>query len=231
MASSAYVPALAYPFLTRWYDAVVRWTTRERRFRALLLGQMDVRPGQQVLDVGCGTGTFALMLKQAQPAARIVGLDGDAAVLDLARRKAAAAGAEIDWRHGSALNQPFPDDSFDLAASSLVFHHLDRAAKRAALREIHRVLKPGGALHVADWGRAANGLMRVAFLSVQALDGFGNTADNVAGLLPDFMREAGFADAREIRRLATPCGTLSIYRAAKPATPVRPAAPSRRQDP
>jgi ubiquinone/menaquinone biosynthesis C-methylase UbiE len=226
VSSSTYVPALAYPFLTRWYDTVVRWTTRERHFRSRLLEQMDVRPGQQVLDVGCGTGTFALMLKQTHPAAHVVGLDGDAAVLDLARHKAGRAGAEVDWRHGSALSLPFPDHSFDLAASSLVFHHLDRAAKGAALREIHRVLKPGGALHVADWGRASNGLMRAAFLSVQLLDGFGNTADNVAGLLPDFMHEAGFTDAREVRRLATPCGTLSLYHASKPAAPARPVAQS-----
>ncbi len=231
MSSTPYVPALAYPFLTRWYDAVVRWTTREHHFRTRLLEQMDVCSGQQVLDVGCGTGTFALMLKQACPSAHIVGLDGDAAVLDLARRKAGRTGAEVDWRHGSALSLPFPDHSFDLVASSLVFHHLDRSAKGAAMREIHRVLKPGGALHVADWGRAANGLMRAAFLSVQLLDGFGNTADNVAGLLPDFMREAGFTDAREVRQLATPCGTLSLYQARKPAAAARPAAKSRCLDP
>jgi len=219
VSSTRYVPALAYPFLTRWYDAVVRWTTRERHFRVGLLEQMGAGAGRRVLDVGCGTGTFALMLKQAHPSAHIVGLDGDAAVLELARRKAGQTGAEVDWQQGSAHSLPFPDHSFDLAASSLVFHHLDRPAKRAALREIHRVLKPGGALHVADWGRASNGLMRAAFLSVQLLDGFGNTADNVAGLLPDFMREAGFADAREVQRLATPCGTLSLYQARKPAAP------------
>lgn len=226
MSSSAYVPALAYPFLTRWYDAVVRWTTRERRFRAQLIGQMGMCAGQRVLDVGCGTGTFALMLKQAHPSAHIVGLDGDAAVLDLARRKAGSAGVEVEWRNGSALSQPFADDSFDQAASSLVFHHLDRAAKLAALREIHRVLVPGGALHVADWGRASNGLMRAAFFSVQLLDGFSNTSDNVAGLLPDFMHAAGFADAREVGRLATPCGTLSLYQARKPTVAARPAANS-----
>ena len=99
--------------------------------------------------------------------------------------------------------------------SSLLFHHLDRATKLAALREIHRVLAPGGQFHLADWGRANSLLMRAAFLFVQLLDGFATTADNVRGRLPALMTAAGLADAAETARLATPCGTLSLYRAVR----------------
>lgn len=77
-------------------------------------------------------------------------------------------------------------------------------------------MRPGGVLHVADWGQAANPLMRVLFYLVQLLDGFKTTADNVAGRLPQFMRECGFVDVAETRRFATPLGTISLYRAFVP---------------
>ena len=54
--------------------------------------------------------------------------------------------------------------------------------------------------------------MRAAFVIVQLIDGFATTTDNVQGRLPDFMREAGFADARESQRLRTPLGTIALYR-------------------
>src|SRR5262249_11834213 len=102
---------------------------------------------------------------------------------------------------------------FDKVMSSLFFHHLQRDAKQRTFAEISRVLKPGGELHVADWGRAANPLMRVAFFGIQLLDGFPNTSDNVAGRLPDFMRDAGFTEVAETQRFSTVFGTMSLYRA------------------
>ena len=127
--------------------------------------------------------------------------------------EADAAGLNIAFDEGWSTSLPFPEGRFDRVLSSLFFHHLDRDGKRAALREVHRVLKPGGELHVADWGAAANPLMRAAFLGIQLLDGFTTTADNVAGRLPEFMRDAGFADVQEARRFSTVFGTMSLYRA------------------
>ncbi len=95
-----------------------------------------------------------------------------------------------------------------------------RLSKKRALAEIALVLEPGGELHIADWGRPGNPLMRAAFLPVQLLDGFQTTRDNVAGRLPELIAQAGFVGVEETKRMATPCGSLSLYRANKPPRPI-----------
>lgn len=212
-----YIPALAYRRLTPLYDPVVRWTTREGAFKAALLKQADLRSGQQVLDLACGTATLTIAAKRAAPGADISGVDGDPEILQRARAKAAAAAVELRFDHALSHRMPYADATFDVVLSSLFFHHLDRATKLATLREVHRVLKPGGRLHIADWGKAGNPLMRVLFLVVQLLDGFETTQENVAGLLPGFIADCGFTNVRECRHLATPLGTISLYAAQKAA--------------
>jgi ubiquinone/menaquinone biosynthesis C-methylase UbiE len=214
--SDRYVPALGFRALTPLYDAVVRFTTRERTFKQALLDQAGLAAGQEVLDLACGTGTLTVWAGQRMPDMRLAGLDGDPAMLSRARAKADAAGLNIAFDEGFSTSLPFPDGRFDRVLSSLFFHHLDRDSKQRTLAQVFRVLRPGGELHVADWGRAANPLMRAAFVSIQLLDGFPNTADNVKGMLPQQMREAGFADVTEPRTFATMWGTLSLYRAVKP---------------
>ncbi|WP_149029983.1 class I SAM-dependent methyltransferase, partial [Effusibacillus lacus] len=76
--------------------------------------------------------------------------------------------------------------------SSLFFHHLTRENKSRTLAEVHRVLKPGGEIHIADWGRPRSALMRTAFFLVQMLDGFATTKDNADGLIPQLLLESGF---------------------------------------
>jgi len=214
-----YIPALRFDVMTRFYDPIVALTTRERRFKAMLVEQIELRTGQRLLDVGCGTGTLMLMLKRACPGAEIVGLDGDPAALAIARRKAEAAGLAIELREGMSWAPGEPDESFDHVTSSLFFHHLDHEGKARTLDAVLRVLRPGGELHVADWGRAHDPLMRAAFLGVQLLDGFGTTAANVRGELPGYIRGAGFVDVEETRRLRTPMGTIALYRARRAPGP------------
>lgn len=211
-----YVPALGFRWLTPAYDAVVRYTTRERTFKSALLDQAQIAPDHRVLDLACGTGTLAIQAKLQVPGASITGLDGDPEMLARARLKATRTGAAITLDEGLSYALPYAVGSFDRVLSSLFFHHLVRSDKLKTLAEIARVLKPGGELHVADWGAAANPLMRAAFVSIQVLDGFENTSDNVQGLLPTFMREAGFTDVEEARRFSTIWGTLSCYRATRP---------------
>ena len=211
-----YIPALKYDWLTPLYDPLVRWTLRESTFKRHLLKQAGIERGYQVLDLGCGTGTLTLLIKSHYPKAEVFGLDADPKVLAVARAKAAKAGLIVRLDHGMAFELPYPDASFDRVISSLLFHHLTRENKERTLKEIFRVLRQGGELHVADWGKARNWPMRVAFLLVQMLDGFETTADNVNGLLPEMFRSAGFEEVQETIRYMTIVGTLSLYVARKP---------------
>ena len=75
--SKAYIPALKYTWLTPFYDSIIGSTMREFSFKRRMIKQADIRPNQNVLDVGCGTGTLPLLLKRMHPNAEIVGVDGD----------------------------------------------------------------------------------------------------------------------------------------------------------
>jgi ubiquinone/menaquinone biosynthesis C-methylase UbiE len=210
-----YVPALGFQFLTPFYDPLVAATTRERIFKRALIAQTGVRDGARVLDLGCGTGTLAIRLKQVVPGALVTGLDADEAVLARARRKAARTGVEVRWDRAMAQKLPYADASFERVVSSLFFHHLQPNEKRVALRDVYRVLAPGGELHVADWGKP-NPLLRLMFYAVQIVDGFENTRDNVEGRLGQFFRDAGFREVAITTKVDTCLGTIALYRAVKP---------------
>lgn len=168
-----------------------------------------------MLDLGCGTGTLTLLLKQAYPKAEVTGLDIDPNVLRIAEKKAENIGIDIKFNQGMSFELPYPDHSFDRVITSLMFHHLTLENKLRTLNEAFRILKPQGELHIADWGKAQNGLMRIAFLSIQLLDGFKTTSDNVNGLIPQVIDKSGFVEIKETDRFMTLYGTLSLYKAKK----------------
>jgi ubiquinone/menaquinone biosynthesis C-methylase UbiE len=208
-----YVHAAGRAWLTRVYDPVVALTVRERRFRGLLADRVlaGLPRGGTVVDVGCGTGTFAIALAERRPDAAVAGVDGDAEILALARAK---RGAErVVWRQGLAGALDLPGESTDAVVMSLLLHHLQPVAKRTALADARRVLRPGGTLHIADWGRPQDPLMRAAFGVLQAIDGFANTRDHAAGRLPAFVADAGFADVTTYARLRTAWGSLELLSA------------------
>lgn len=211
-----YVPALGYHFLTRLYDAVVGVTTRERSFKEALIRQVNLGPGQRVLDLASGTGTLAIWIKRHQPLLDITGVDIDPAVLALASRKARTANVDIRFDCALSYNLPYPAASFDRVVSSLFFHHLSWQDKMWTAQELLRVLEPGGELHVADWGRPTNIVMRGLFLMIQCLDGFESTRDNAAGRLVALFEQAGFIDVTERQTFSTIFGTIALYRAVRP---------------
>lgn len=216
-----YVPALGRPELTGLYDHVVALVTRERLWRAAFLALVAPQPGETILDVGCGTGAFAVMLKAACPAARIIGVDPDPAILALAAAKARKAGVEIEWRQamGDRLADIAPARSADKVVSSLVLHQCPLPMKQAILDAMRATLKPGGAMVIADYGLQRTALMRLLFRSVQMVDGFALTTPNARGVLPSLMAQAGFAAVEERRVIPTLTGSLSLYTANRPPEP------------
>jgi ubiquinone/menaquinone biosynthesis C-methylase UbiE len=190
---------------------VIAATTRERAFRTALLEAAAPRPGEAVLDVGCGTGSLAAMLAEREPRARVAGVDADAEMLARARAKSAT----IDWREARAEQLPFAGESFDLVVSSLFFHHLPPAGKRAVAAEIRRVLRPGGRLAVADWGSPGDPLMWAASRSIRLFDG-ASTADSLRGGLPEVLHGAGLHDVEERGSVRTMFGRLVIHVAGRP---------------
>jgi SAM-dependent methyltransferase len=211
-----FLPALRFSWLTPVFDPVARVTARERALKRRLLERAAVRSGERVLDVGGGTGTLAIMLALNVPDANVTCLDADPAILAQARRKAAEAGVDIDCVEGFSSSLPFPDGHFDVALSSLFFHHLERDVKEQTFAELARVVKPGGRLHVGDWGKPSDPVMAVAVLQVRAFDGFDVTADNVSGALPGMIERAGFESVHVSGKMRTPLGTIAFYDARRP---------------
>jgi ubiquinone/menaquinone biosynthesis C-methylase UbiE len=208
-----YLPALSYDRLTAIYDPVIRVGTRENLSKERLIDQAAPAPGMRVLDVGCGTGTLAIMLKQRHPGVEVVGLDGDPEMLGPGRRKAAEAGVEVKLDEGLSFDLPYEDGSFDRVVSSLFFHHLKRDAKETTAREVARVLRPGGELHVADFGPQRDPAMWLLSRGVRHFDGVDVTRDNYAGRLPEIFAASGLTDPRERGRMRTLFGSLSFYSA------------------
>jgi ubiquinone/menaquinone biosynthesis C-methylase UbiE len=142
----------------RLYDALL-WLAfggRERQFRRRLLDIAGLRLGESVLDLGAGTGTLAILAKRAVGrSGTVCGVDPSPEMVARARSKAARARAQIRFENAAAQALPFADRSFDLALSTMMLHHLGRAARRELAAELRRVVRPGGRVLIVDFARSA----------------------------------------------------------------------------
>ena len=203
-----------FHWLTPWYDPLVELTLPDRKFKNHLLQQAGILPGETVLDVGCGTATLALMAKQMNPETTVIGLDVDSRILEIARHKAQVLGVEITLHEGDASRLPYPNHCMDRLLSSFLFHHLATENKQQSVAEAFRVLRPGGELHVLDFGRPHN---IYSLLVSYVLRWAEEMDDNVQGRLPEMFLDAGFVAVEESTRFTTLFGTVSLYKARKPS--------------
>jgi ubiquinone/menaquinone biosynthesis C-methylase UbiE len=122
------------------------------KLRQKTINLAQLQPGEQVLDVGCGTGTLAIeAARRVGSTGRVAGVDPGTQQIARARAKAARHNVPSEFQVGVIEQIPFPDRSFDVVFSTLMMHHLPAPLKRQGLAEIARVLKPGGRVIIADF--------------------------------------------------------------------------------
>jgi len=141
-----------------FYDLAVRLMTLgpERAFRERILGLAHLKPGESVLDVGCGTGTLAIVARRhVGPAGDVTGIDASPEMLARAERKAKKAGAAVLFTRAAAQALPFRDTQFDAVFATVMFHHLPRKGRKECAEEMRRVMKPGGRVLVVDFAAPA----------------------------------------------------------------------------
>ena len=180
-------PAAEFHFLTPLYDFICGMTGYGAGFKRRLLNLAGLEPHHRVLDVGCGSGTLAVLMSEKLPAARVQAVDPDRRILLQAQRKAARRRMSVALQTARAEALPFPDGTFDRVLSTLTYHHIPDDYKAAALAETRRVLKPDGRFLLADFESTTSRLFRGKGRSRKSLEGW--------------LRDAGFEPRRlEVRR-------------------------------
>jgi ubiquinone/menaquinone biosynthesis C-methylase UbiE len=208
-AGRTYLPAAGHAWALPLYDPLVKLLGADAARRALV-DQAALQSGHHVLDLGCGTGDLALLIARLHPGLEIVGIDPDPAALARAARKAARARVALRLDRGFADALPYPDASFDRVVSAFVLHHLPAEDKVPTLREIRRVLKLGGALHLLDFSgpeSAARGVLSRWIHAGHRL------RDNFGDRIPALMREAGLVEAQMVSHRRMLLGHIAYYRA------------------
>jgi ubiquinone/menaquinone biosynthesis C-methylase UbiE len=206
-----YVPAAGRDWALPLYDPIVKLLGGDSA-RKTLLDQAALQPSHRVLDVGCGTGTLATLIKRLHPAVDVVGLDPDPKALARAKRKAARASISIQLDKGFGDNLPYPEASFDRVLSSFMFHHLPTEEKEKMLREVRRVLTSAGEFHMLDFERpddAPHGLLTHFRRSRDRLK------DNSERRILSLSRQAGFANVKNVgqRAILFGVGCVGYYSA------------------
>jgi ubiquinone/menaquinone biosynthesis C-methylase UbiE len=187
-----YVPAAGRDLFLPLYDVIAKLLGADGARQALFV-LAPLRPGDRVLDIGCGTGTFATMLKQRYPDVEVTGLDPDPKALARARRKAEQPRMPVRFDQGFADSLEYSAASFDVVFSSFMFHHLEGSNREKTLREVRRVLKPGGSFYLLDFevSPSGHGLLNL-FHSDERL------RDNTESRILSLMGNAGFSDGKKI---------------------------------
>jgi len=207
-----YIPAAGRDAFLPGYDLLARVLGMHPAYDALV-AQAELADGLRVLEIGCGTGNVTTRAKRAAAGADVVATDPDPLALMRARRKVSGM-TGIRFERAYAQELPFADRQFDRALSSMMLHHLDDDVKVAAAAEMHRVLRPGGTLHIVDIGgpmTAHDGFMARRMLRSPHIAG------SLGDAIPRLLRSVGFECNVVSSRRSRFIGRLTFYRATRPA--------------
>jgi ubiquinone/menaquinone biosynthesis C-methylase UbiE len=212
----SFTPLLGRSWLTPLYDSAIGLFTRERRWRRAIVEQASLKRGQQLIDVGCGTGPLIRDLMASCPQARLIGVEPDPAALVIARRKLGPAAGLVRWHNGFLDSLDLSGDRRpDTITSSLVLHQVPVSQKRAIVEQMEALLAPGGMVLIADYMRQDHPLMRAMFRStVQRLDGVSDTQPSADGEVEKLLGEI-FSGAVRLSQVHTVTGTISLWRGFK----------------
>jgi len=206
----AYLPAMGKSSLLPFYDVFsTLFGAKDAQWQ--LVAQASLPSDGTVLEIGCGTGNVLVLAGRAAPGATLIGLDPDPDALAVAKRKTARAGLEVRLDQGYADRLPYADGSVDRVLSSFMLHHLPGPQKLDALREVRRVLAPGGSLHLLDLDHREPAPVH-RLLRPRHGHGHGHSPGGAAQAL---MVEAGLRDAVEVSRGKSVMGDFAHYRASR----------------
>ena len=209
-----YVPAAGHHWALWLYDPMVKLMGGDS-VRKALLDRAVLRPGQHVLDIGCGTGTLVVLIKRLHPGVEAMGIDPDPKALARGRRKAERAAVTVRFEPGFSDDLPCPDATIDHVFCSFMYHHLQAGEKEKMLREVRRVLAPGGLFHMLDFGGpgpSSKGWLARRLHSSERLKD--NSEESVLAL----MNRAGLANPKRVGQQAMRFGKVVFYQAAAPAS-------------
>ena len=205
-----YIPAFGKDALLPFYDLLTRVLGMGGAYDELVT-QAELADGLRVLEIGCGTGNVTVRAKRAAPGAEVIATDPDPLALTRAQRKVRGLYG-IHFERAYAQELPFANGEFDRALSSMMLHHLDEDVKAGAAAELHRVLRPGGSLHIVDIGghtTAHHGL------AARWTKDNPHAAGNLGDAIPRLLRSVGFECTEVGTRRNRFIGQLTFYRATR----------------
>jgi ubiquinone/menaquinone biosynthesis C-methylase UbiE len=206
-----YLPAAGRDAFLPFYDMFTAVLGASKVHRALI-DQAELTDGQRVLEIGCGTGNLSIRAKRAHPGVELIGSDPDPLALARAERKARGLKG-IRFERGYGQRLPYPDAAFDRVLSALMLHHLDQDTKAATAAEVLRVLRPGGSLHLVDFGGQTHGMHGILARRVVKS---GHVADNTGDSLPQLLTAAGFDRVQMTTHRHRIMGQIIYCRATRP---------------
>lgn len=178
------------------YDRSILQKLFFRPSHDMILQNVELKAGDRVLDVGCGTGIFAGRIARQYPGANVVGLDLSPGMLQIARHNCKHLDENVQFVEGDSEHLPFADDSFDVVTCVHSFHHYPN--KHRVLAEMERVLRPGGIVCIIDGNRDNWWGYLVFDWVVTTIEGLVHHCSGKE--FRDLYEQAGFGQVQQFRR-------------------------------